>query len=45
MKAFKEELADHETARGTIKFRLEKPIPYDLVERIVEFRMKENLGM
>lgn len=41
--AFKEELSEYETARGTIKFPLERPIPYDLVARIVEFRVKENL--
>jgi uncharacterized protein YdhG (YjbR/CyaY superfamily) len=44
IQAFKEELSDYETARGTIKFPLEKPIPYGLVGRIVEFRVKEKSG-
>lgn len=32
---FKEELKDYETAKGTIKFSLDKPIPYDLIEKII----------
>lgn len=32
---FKAELADYETAKGSIKFNLNKPIPYDLIKKIV----------
>ena len=32
---FKKELKDYETAKGTIKFNLDKPIPYDLIEKII----------
>jgi uncharacterized protein YdhG (YjbR/CyaY superfamily) len=32
---FKEELKDYETAKGTIKFSLDKPIPYDLIKKII----------
>lgn len=32
---FKKELENYETATGTIKFSLTKPIPYDLIEKIV----------
>lgn len=28
--------------KGTIKFPIDEPIPYDLIKRIVRFRMKEN---
>jgi uncharacterized protein YdhG (YjbR/CyaY superfamily) len=42
--AFKKELASYETSKGTIRFPIDKPIPYDLIKRIVKFRMKENLG-
>jgi len=41
---FKKELAAYEGAKGTVKFPLEKPIPYTLIEKIVKFRRKENLG-
>jgi uncharacterized protein YdhG (YjbR/CyaY superfamily) len=44
IEAFKKELSVYEGAKGSIKFPLEKPLPYDLVSRIVEFRVKENLG-
>jgi uncharacterized protein YdhG (YjbR/CyaY superfamily) len=44
IEAFKEELSDYDTARGTIRFPLDKPIPYDLIEEIVEFRVRESSG-
>ena len=40
---FKKELSDYEGAKGSEKFPLDKPIPYDLISRIVKFRVKENL--
>jgi len=42
IEAFKKELSSFKTSRGTVQFPLEKPIPFDLVRRIVEFRVKEN---
>ncbi|BBB47185.1 iron chaperone [Pelolinea submarina] len=39
---FEEELRDYETSKGTVRFPLDKPIPYDLVRRITEFRVAEN---
>ncbi|NPV41119.1 MAG: hypothetical protein HPY72_07245 [Anaerolineae bacterium] len=39
---FKRELANYELSRGTVRFPLDKPIPYDLVARITEFRVKES---
>jgi len=41
--AFKDELARHEFSKGTIKFPIEKPLPLDLISRIVKFRVAENL--
>jgi uncharacterized protein YdhG (YjbR/CyaY superfamily) len=40
--AFKNELASYESGKGSIKFPMDKPIPLDLVKRIVEFRVREN---
>ena len=40
---FKDELAVYEGGKGSVQFPLDKPIPYDLIGRIVEFRVKENL--
>jgi uncharacterized protein YdhG (YjbR/CyaY superfamily) len=42
--AFKKELSDYATSPGTVQFPLNKPIPYDLVTKIVLFRKKENLA-
>ena len=39
---FREELSPYETGKGSIRFPLDKPIPYDLITRIVKFRVKEN---
>jgi uncharacterized protein YdhG (YjbR/CyaY superfamily) len=40
--AFQQEISHYKRAKGTIQFPLDKPIPYDLVEQIVTFLMKEN---
>jgi uncharacterized protein YdhG (YjbR/CyaY superfamily) len=40
--AFKKELSPFKTSKGAIQFPLDKPIPFDLVEKIVKFRVKEN---
>jgi uncharacterized protein YdhG (YjbR/CyaY superfamily) len=39
---FREELSSYETGKGSIRFPLDKPIPYSLIARIVKFRVKEN---
>ncbi len=44
IEAFKKDLSDYEVTKGTVKFQLNKPIPIDLVKKIVKFRVKENLG-
>lgn len=41
---FKKELSLYEGAKGSVKFPLDKPIPYALVGKIVKFRVKENLA-
>jgi uncharacterized protein YdhG (YjbR/CyaY superfamily) len=40
---FKVDLAAYEGSKGTVKFPLDKPIPYDLIKLIVKFRVEENL--
>jgi uncharacterized protein YdhG (YjbR/CyaY superfamily) len=41
---FKKELSVYEGAKGSVKFPLDKPIPYTLISKIVKFRVKENLA-
>jgi len=40
---FRKELSSYETGKGSIRFPLDKPIPYDLIAKIVKFRVKENV--
>jgi len=40
---FSNEISVFQGAKGSIRFPLDKPIPYDLIRRIVGFRVKENL--
>jgi uncharacterized protein YdhG (YjbR/CyaY superfamily) len=40
---FKKELSVYEGGKGTVRFPLDKPIPFGLIKRIVKFRVKENL--
>ncbi|MEK7641417.1 MAG: DUF1801 domain-containing protein [Patescibacteria group bacterium] len=40
--AFKKELSKYETSKGTVKFPLDKPIPFGLITKIVKFRVKQN---
>jgi uncharacterized protein YdhG (YjbR/CyaY superfamily) len=42
IEAFKQELSEYEVSKGTVKFSLDKPIPYDLIQKIVEFRVNES---
>ncbi|KOP68523.1 hypothetical protein AMS62_27250 [Bacillus sp. FJAT-18019] len=41
---FEQELAPYITGKGTIQFPLGKPIPYDLITKIVKFRVGENIA-
>ncbi len=41
---FKEELAVFKQGKGSVQFPLDKPMPYDLIRRIVLFRVEEALA-
>jgi uncharacterized protein YdhG (YjbR/CyaY superfamily) len=41
--AFKKELAPYVQGKGSVQFPLDRPLPYELVKRIVAFRVKETL--
>ncbi len=40
----KKELTGYKASKGTIQFRLDKPIPYELIKKIVKLRTRENLA-
>ena len=42
--AFKDELSKYKSAKGSVQFPLNEPFPYDLVSRIVRFRVEEMTG-
>lgn len=42
IEAFKEELSQYKGAKGSVQFPLSKPIPYELIKKIVKFRVEEN---
>lgn len=42
--AFKEELSEYKGAKGSVQFPIGKPIPYELIDRIVKFRVDENMS-
>ena len=41
IRAFAAELAEFKTSKGAVQFPLERPLPLDLVRRMVEFRVAE----
>lgn len=42
IEAFQDELAAYKQGKGSIQFPLDRPMPYDLIRRIVEYRVREN---
>lgn len=42
--AFENELKEFKTSKGAVQFPLGKPLPVMLIEKIVRFRVKENLN-
>ncbi len=41
---FEKELSHYKQGRGSVQFPLDQPIPYNLISKIVKFRVKENLA-
>ena len=44
MVAFSKELEPYKSGKGSAQFPLDQPLPIDLIRRIVEFGVEENLG-
>jgi uncharacterized protein YdhG (YjbR/CyaY superfamily) len=42
IEVFKKELSIYKSAKGSVQFPLDKPLPLGLVTKIVKFRVKEN---
>lgn len=43
IEAFKKELSVYKGAKGSVQFPIDKPMPLNLISKIVKFRVKKNL--
>jgi len=43
IEAFKDELSGYKGAKGSIRFPIDQPIPYELISKIVKVRVIENI--
>jgi len=44
IEAFNKELSAYKVSKGSIKFPLDEPVPFELIIKIVKYRVKENLN-
>lgn len=42
--AFTTEISGYKNAKGSVQFPLDKPLPEDLIRRIVRYRIEENMA-
>lgn len=42
IETFKDELSEYKTSKGAVQFPLDKPIPYDLIRKMVIHRVEKN---
>jgi uncharacterized protein YdhG (YjbR/CyaY superfamily) len=42
IEAFQDELKEYHKSKGTLQFPIDKPLPYDLIRRIVQYRVEQN---
>jgi uncharacterized protein YdhG (YjbR/CyaY superfamily) len=43
IEAFKKELTAYKWSKGAVQFPLDQPIPYELIRKMVKFRIAENV--
>jgi uncharacterized protein YdhG (YjbR/CyaY superfamily) len=43
IEAFKHEFTEYKWSKGAVQFPIGKPLPYELISRIVNFRVAENI--
>lgn len=41
--SFKSELSKYKSAKGSVQFPIEEPLPIELIKNIVKFRVEENM--
>lgn len=45
IEAFKDELSVYKGAKGSVQLPVDRPMPFDLISRIVRFRVAENIEL
>lgn len=40
--AFEKDLSPYKQGKGSVQFPLNKPMPWELIKKIIEFRIREN---
>jgi len=40
---FKDELKEYHKSKGALRFPIDKPLPYDIISRIVKYRVASNI--
>lgn len=43
MNEFNQELSEYKRGKGSVQFPIDKPLPYELISKIVQFRVAENI--
>lgn len=43
IEAFEKELSTYKGAKGSVQFPIDQPLPLELIRKIVEYRVKENM--
>jgi uncharacterized protein YdhG (YjbR/CyaY superfamily) len=41
---FEKELAPYRSGKGTLRFPIDRPIPWNIIKKIIQFRVEENLN-
>jgi uncharacterized protein YdhG (YjbR/CyaY superfamily) len=41
---FEKELAPYRSGKGTLRFPVNKPLPWKIIKKVIHFRVKENLN-
>ena len=45
VEAFREEISQYKWSKGAVQFPLDQPVPYDLIRRMTEYRVAENMKL
>ncbi|MFA6571343.1 MAG: DUF1801 domain-containing protein [Bacteroidota bacterium] len=43
IREFKAEFSEYKSSKGAVQFPIDKPLPLDLITRIIKFRVQENI--